>query len=149
MANKANSLGQQKSAAPLCFLLPVICGVGSANMLKLLVGVLVIVLFPGCDSGVRTYDISDITKSETITLVKNQGQGAIYSLSIKGEGRIQGNAEIILILNGAPYKTKRLSGPVDFQWEGDWYSDQAEIRYIPISPINGSLRIKYKFNDLK
>ncbi|MFZ0449635.1 MAG: hypothetical protein WAL98_10375 [Desulfatiglandaceae bacterium] len=27
MANKANSLGQQKSAAPLCFLLPVICGV--------------------------------------------------------------------------------------------------------------------------
>jgi len=27
MANKANSLGQQKSAAPLYFLLPVICGV--------------------------------------------------------------------------------------------------------------------------
>jgi hypothetical protein len=88
-------------------------------MLKLFVGVLFIVLFLGCDSGVRTFDISDITKSETITLVKHQGQGAIYSLFIKGEGRIQGNAEIILILNGAPYKTKHLSGPVDFHWEGD------------------------------
>ena len=118
-------------------------------MLKLLVGILVIVLFPGCDSGTRTYDISDITQTETITLIKNPKQGAINSISIKGEGRIEGNAEIILFLNDAPYKTKRLSGPVDFRWAGDWHSDQAEIRYIPMSAIEGSLRLKYKFSDSK
>ena len=124
-------------------------GVGSTNMLKLLVGILVIVLFPGCDRGTRTYDFSDITQPETITLIKNPEQGAIHSISIKGEGRIQGNAEIILILNDAPYKTMHLSGPVDFRWTGDWYYDQAEIRYIPMSAIKGSLRLKYKFSDSK
>lgn len=119
------------------------------NMLKVLICVLLTALVSGCGTGTRTFDVPDVTKSETIILKKNPGQAAIYSLTVKGEGRIDGNAEIVLILNAEPYKTERLSGPVDFRWGGDWYSDQAEIRYRPMSTTAGSLRLKYQFNDLK
>lgn len=118
-------------------------------MLKILIYALLTILALGCETGTRTFDISDITKSETIILEKDPGQGTIYSLTVNGEGRIEGKAEIALILNGDPYKTERLSGTVDFQWGGDWYSDQAEIRYSPKSTTGGSLRLRYKFNGLK
>lgn len=103
----------------------------------------------GCGVGTRTHNVSDITKSETIVLKKNPGQGPVYSLTVKGVGRIDGQAEILLILNTGPYKTEKLSGSVNFRWGGDWYSDTAEIRYAPSSVTGGVLRIKYKFNDLK
>jgi len=119
------------------------------KMIKLLICLCLTAFVSGCGSGTRTVDVKDVTKSETITLKKDQGQGAIYSITVKGEGKIDGNAEIALILNGGPYKTERLSGPVDFRWGGDWYSDRAEIIYTPISTTGGSLWLSYKFNDIK
>jgi len=91
--------------------------------------------------------LADVIKSETIVLKKSAGQGAIHSLSVIGSGELHGDAEIILILNGGPYKTEKLSGKVDFRWGGDWYSDEAEIRYTPTSVTGGSLKLKYDFSD--
>jgi len=105
-------------------------------------------LLSGCGIGSRTHDVVDVTKSETIVLKKNPRQGLIHSLSVSGHGKISGKAEIVLILNAGPYKTKQLFGSVDFRWGGDWYSDQAEIRYTPISVTGGSLKLRYTFNDL-
>jgi hypothetical protein len=119
------------------------------KMVKVVICLGLIALVSGCGAGTRTVDVTDVTMSETIILKKDPGQGIIHSLSVKGEGKIEGNAEISLILNGGPYKTEHLFGAVDFRWGGDWYSDQAEIRYRPMSPTGGSLRLKYKFNDLK
>ena len=108
---------------------------------------LLIGLLTGCGLGHRTQPVTDVTKAETITLKKNTGQGHIYYLTITGSGEIQGTAEISLIENGKPYRTEKLSGPVKFEWKGDWYSDTAEIRYEPKSVTGGNLRLEYRFKD--
>jgi hypothetical protein len=114
---------------------------------RLIASLALIAVISGCSIGSRTHDLDDVTKTEVIVLKKKPGQGPVYSLSVVGHGNINGNAEISLVLNGGPYKTEKLSGKVDFRWGGDWYSDQAEIRYIPGTVAGGSLSLKYKFND--
>jgi hypothetical protein len=122
--------------------------VGKEKRMNKLINCLAIVaLVAGCGSDVRSHDQADVTKPATIILKKNAEQGAVHSLSVVGSGELDGNAEITLILNGEPYKTETLSGKVDFRWRGDWYSDQAEIRYTPASVTGGSLKLKYEFND--
>jgi hypothetical protein len=103
-------------------------------------------ILAGCGIGYRHHDVADVKKTETILLAKRPSQGPIASLTVEGSGRIDGAAEIVLILNGGPYKTESLSGPVKFQWGGDWYADDAEIRYSPTSATGGTLRLRYRFN---
>lgn len=115
-------------------------------MNKLIICFAVAILLSGC-GGSRTHDIVDVKKAEVIVLKKKPGQGPIHSLSVSGHGKIDGNAEISLILNSGPYKTEKLTGNVNFRWGGDWYSDQAEIRYNPGMVTGGNLRLTYKFNN--
>ncbi len=116
-------------------------------MKKIITCIMACVFLSGCGIGARTRNIVDVTKPDTVILTKIAGQGAIHSITITGAGNIDGNAEISLILNGTPYKTETLSGRVNFQWGGDWYSDQAEIRYNPSSVVGGHLRLSYDFGD--
>jgi len=108
---------------------------------------ILLILLAGCDVVSRSHVLADVTKSEVITLMKKPRQGAIHSFSITGTGNIEGSAEISLMLNGKPYKTEILYGRVDFQWSGDWYSDEARIIYTPKSVSGGNLKLKYKFRD--
>lgn len=116
-------------------------------MKKLIKCFALVLLVAGCGIGDRTYNLADVTKPEVIILKKNAEQGAIYSYSIICSGEINGNAEIALLLNGGPYKTEKLSGKVDIHWSGDWYADQAEIRYTSSSVTGGNLKLKYVFRD--
>ncbi len=104
-------------------------------------------LLAGCSTDTREYQVADVTKPAVIILKKRPEQGSIYALSITGEGTIEGNATITLVLNGAPYKTEKLSGTVDFRWGGDWYGDSAEIRYSPGQVSGGRLILNYTFSD--
>ena len=115
-------------------------------MIKTIPFLTVMVLLTGC-FWTRSVELADVTRTETVILRKMPGQGPVHSLSIRGSGTIQGHAEITLILNDASYKMEELSGQVDFQWGGDWDSDEAEIRYKPTSVTSGSLKLRYKFND--
>ncbi len=101
-----------------------------------------------CFSGSRQYEIKDATRSEIVILEKELEQGNVHAITISGKGQISGKATLILILNEKPYKTAYLSGKVNFQWGGDWYSDTAEIRYHPISVDSGQLQITYRFKDI-
>lgn len=96
----------------------------------------------------REVRVSDVAKSETIVLKKEPSQGSIVGVSIIGRGRIEGKAEVQLILNGGVYKKEILGGDVSFEWEGDWYGDQAEVRYIAGTASSGSITLKYEFRDL-
>ncbi len=116
-------------------------------MKKTFAFVLLVVVI-GCGVVKQTHSVADVTKPETITLKKQSSQGSIHSMSVVGKGHLDGTAEIVLILNGKPYKTEHLSGDVDFQWGGDWYSDSAKIEYKPSSVKNGHLSLQYKFEDI-
>jgi hypothetical protein len=65
-----------------------------------------------------------------------------------GVGSVDGDAEISLMLNGEPYKPKRLHGRVLFTWRGDWYSQEAIVRYTPKSAKTGSIQLFYRFRAL-
>jgi len=104
-------------------------------------------LICGCGVGARTHEVADVTKSGTIVLNKNTGQGPVHSLLVAVHGKIAGTAEMVLTSDGKPYKTEKLSGDVAFRWGGDWYSDQAEIRYTPSAVTGGYVRLSYTFTD--
>jgi len=96
----------------------------------------------------REVSVHDITRSETIILKKKSGQGSIHGIAIAGRGSIVGKAEVELILNGATYKKENISGGVSFEWDGDWYADQAEVRYLAGTASSGTLTLQYEFHDL-
>jgi len=103
-------------------------------------------LLAGCGGRGSTYELADVTRPHTAILMKGPGQGHIHSLTVTGTGKIDGDATLILLMNGGAYKTERLSDAVSFKWDGDWYSNQAEIRYSPKSVKGGRLRLRYRFN---
>lgn len=115
-------------------------------MKHLIACLLVLIVLSGC-GGARSQSIANVAQAQTIILAKRPGQGAIHSLSVTGSGKLQGRAEITLLLDGQPHTTETLSGDVDFRWQSDWYADQAEIRYTPFSVAGGSLELTYTFSD--
>ena len=63
-------------------------------------------LLAGCGNGSKNVELPDVTKPETVTLIQNTRQGPIHSLTVTGLGKIDGDAVIVLMLNGEPYKTE-------------------------------------------
>jgi hypothetical protein len=101
----------------------------------------------GCLAGDRATTVKDVTRAETIILKKKPSQGAIHAISISGFGSINGDAEVQLILHGAVYKKEKISGSFRVEFDGDWYADEAELRYIPTKVSSGNLTVKYAFRD--
>ena len=69
-------------------------------------------------------------------------------MEIRGSGRIDGKARIVLMLNGAPYKTADIDGKINFAWGGDWYADSMELRYQPLEVRSGELAMDYYFGEI-
>lgn len=91
--------------------------------------------------------IKTVDKEQLISLHKKQGQGTIRSMGIRGSGRIDGKARIVLMLNGAPYKTADIDGEVSFAWSGNWQADSMKLRYQPLDARSGELIIEYHFGE--
>lgn len=131
------------------------CGSGALQLyrwqeaeLKKILSMILLIVMAGCGVPDESYCVDDVTKPRAIAINKDPSQGNIHSISVIAKGHLDGSAEIILILNGKPYKTEHLSGDVDFQWGGDWYSDAAQIEYKPLSVKNGYLSLHYRFEDI-
>jgi hypothetical protein len=92
-----------------------------------------------------TLTISDAGSPVELTLRAPNGSKGVYALDVRGSGRIDGEAEIALILNGQPYKVTNLDGVVHFEWGGDWYAPEAVVRYRPLSAKSGSIKLRYRF----
>jgi hypothetical protein len=97
----------------------------------------------------QSLTVSDVHAPQAIVLRKAEGQSAIYRLSLKATGRLDGKATLTLMLNGKLYKIAKASGKVSFGWDGDWYADTAEIRYEPTDVTTGSITLRYSFHDMK
>lgn len=113
---------------------------------------LTILLVPwlaSCAKYDQSLTVSNVQAPQVIVLRKTDGQGSIYSMSLKATGQLNGKAIFTLILNDKPYKVAHASGRVSFGWGGDWYADTAEIRYEPTNVTSGSVTLHYSFHDIK
>ena len=117
--------------------------------LSAIVTVVILSLGSACTSNDHSVRVTDVRKHEVITLQDLQNQHHVYGIEIRGTGKIDGDATVTLMLNGKPYKFEKLNGPVSFKWGGDWYSNTAEIRYVPNKVNSGEIVVEYKFLTLK
>lgn len=101
-----------------------------------------------CTKYHQRIQISDPKQPQVLILQKKPDQQTVTSMGIHCYGKLEGNAELVLMLNGAPYKTEKIKGKVNFTWGGDWYSDSMELKYQPNNVTSGQLVIDYTFTDL-
>lgn len=110
---------------------------------------LLLLLFVAACAGYdQSISVADVRKAETVILESTGKPGKVHAIGIRGSGEIEGEATVMLMLDGKPYKTETLNGPVRFKWGGDWYSNSAEIRYEPGNVSSGKLVIEYRFSTL-
>ena len=106
-----------------------------------------ILITASCTKYDQRLEVTDLKKSQVLILQKKPNQKNVYSMSINCSGKFKGEAQLVLMLNGAPYKTEYMKGNVNFKWGGDWYSDSMELRYQPSNVTSGQLVIDYTFTD--
>lgn len=92
--------------------------------------------------------ISDPSRAVDLILKAPKGEKATHALTVVGTGRIEGEAQISLMLNGIPQQTQHVTGTVEFTWREDWYSPEATVRYTPSSAKTGAIRLSYRFSSL-
>jgi hypothetical protein len=105
-------------------------------------------LSTSCTKYDQRLEIADAKKPQVLILQKKPGQKNIVSMGIHCYGKLEGEAQLVLMLNGAPCKTEHMNGRVSFKWGGDWYSDSMEARYQPNNITSGQINIEYTFSDL-
>jgi PhoPQ-activated pathogenicity-related protein len=89
--------------------------------------------------------IADSSKPADLKLLARHSVEKVTTLHVEGRGKIDGAGEFTLLLNGQPYKTERVNGPVKFTWRVDWYSPDAVVRYTPLTARSGSITLRYHF----
>jgi len=89
--------------------------------------------------------VSDARQAKTLVLATGSNE-LVHSITIHGSGKIDEDATITLIGNGKPYKVEQLSGDIDFEWSGDWYSTTSEVRYQPVNVRAGEVVLRYRFH---
>jgi hypothetical protein len=92
--------------------------------------------------------ISDSSKPAEFKLLPKHPLDKVTALHVEGRGKIDGEGEFTLLLNGQPYKTERVKGPVKFTWRMDWYAPEAVVRYTPLTAKSGSITLRYHFAGL-
>jgi hypothetical protein len=89
--------------------------------------------------------ITDSSKPAELMLHPRHSATTVTALHVEARGKIDGAAEITLMLNGQPYKTERVNGSVKFSWRVDWYSTEAVVRYTPLTAKKGTITLRYHF----
>ncbi len=110
---------------------------------------LLTLLFPlaitACVKYNQSLTFTNVQKKQIIELKTKTKDELVHGISIKVTGHIEGEAKIILMSGGKPYRTEAITGKVKVRWDGDWYSDTAEIHYEPTNVKSGELLFEYFF----
>ena len=115
--------------------------------MKTIILTLFVIFLASCSKYDQNVIIDNVSESQAIKLTNNK-KGNVHSINIRFSGHIQGNAQVQLMLNGNPYKTENIKGKVHLKWGGDWYSDNAIIKYTATNVTNGKILIEYKFETI-
>ena len=95
----------------------------------ILIVLVLAVLLSSCAKYDQRLAIKDLKRAQVVSLHKKPAQGTICSMGIRVSGKVDGNAPIVLMLDGAPYKTVDINGKINFAWGGDWYADSTELKH--------------------
>jgi len=98
----------------------------------------------------RTHDIKDVTKPSTIVLHKMKVQEHVHGFYVHVKGYIDGSAKLAIYDDDPSRKyssdERNISGEVDVEFGGEWYSDIIRIEYEPKHVKSGELSIEYDFD---
>lgn len=89
--------------------------------------------------------IPDASRSNVLKLSAGPGRDKISGLRIRISGNVEGRSRVTLFHDDHPQMSTELSGKVAFEWVGDWYSPEAELRYDASGVRSGYLRVQYRF----
>jgi hypothetical protein len=89
--------------------------------------------------------IEDASKPIELTLVSGHNANKVVALHVEGRGKVDGEAEISLMLDGRAYRTEHLNGPVHLTWRVDWYQPGAVVSYAPLTAKSGTITLRYHF----
>jgi hypothetical protein len=104
---------------------------------------LVAAVVAGCGKR-QTVGVPDVTKSTTLTLTTAPGQSPpVHSISLRIRGKIDGTAQI----SGPPLQPKRVSGKFEIAHNGDYYSTNCVISYLPVGVRKGRVTVDYEFRS--
>ena len=92
--------------------------------------------------------VRNVREAETLVLGQDAGNPCTYGISIHGSGHIDGEATLSLMVGGKPYRVQKLRGDINFEWDGDWYAETAEVRYEPAGVRSGKVVLSYQFHKL-
>jgi hypothetical protein len=94
----------------------------------------------------RTLVIDDISRAQTYRIASGAEDQDIYSIEVSGSGEFQGTVKLELIAPaGNVIEQVTLENDGDFEWKGDWYASEAQIRVTPGSAQAGEIRLHYRF----
>ena len=116
--------------------------------MRVLVSFLLVFLI-SCSENYQMTTISydNLTKSQIFTLTSKCGD-KVVGIKIEAYGNSTGSSVIHLVLNDDEYKSETLDGEFEFKWSGDWYSDEAIIRYVADSGSTTNLTLSYRMECL-
>ena len=121
-------------------------------MMKKLFLILLVIQFvlilASCTRYDQRVEITDVKKPQVLILKKKADQKDIVSMNFHCYGKLEGEAKLILMHTGAPYRTEQIKGNVNYKLSGDWYADSMEVSYQPYNVTSGHLTIKYTFSDI-
>lgn len=102
-----------------------------------------------CNDSYRmtTMSYENLTQSQTFTLTSKCG-AQVIAIEIEGDGISKGNPVINLMLNDEEYKSLVLGSEFQFTWSGDWYSEEAIVRYKANSDSKTNLTLSYRMKCL-
>lgn len=94
---------------------------------------------------VRTYHSLSKPFTDTLFFPIKSEDVIITSIEMEISGYVDGEATLEIENGAGTYNTLKLKGRFDEKYSTEWYENKFEIRYTPISTIDGdSLKIKYR-----
>lgn len=131
--------------SPQKLILPLL--INMVSFFRKIIPLLLLFSLSSCTTETQLYQLSDPTETQQLLLRKRFVSKPNYGLLIMGKGYIRGEARITLLSDDQVYKTRIVSGNVQFQWREHWRDYRAILRYQPSDVTEGNLRFSVTFLD--
>jgi len=124
-------------------------GLKKRNQNMRIVVLLVLISVIGCNIHEQKIEVQEVKKAEKFTVIcERTNMGGGFNLVVAGSGWIDGEAELTLLDNdGVTFRSRHMTGEVNFNWSQHWTAGSAHMVYEPIDVSGGSLSLVCEFKE--